>query len=527
MDGMIAARDSTLRITFPHLTSGPAPKARKQAQSTSGAVVDTFGWDTVFAIRLPDVNRAIAKAGSSPTSYRASRQYGSVNASIDGTFGTWAVTQGGSGSIVYMTIPLPSGTLEFEGTYPYVDAVATISVHLEYVPLTPTDAKSGTPTALRVKSLGSGQEKPVTVENLVFNGTQPNGIVGPFLRDMLEDWFAANMMSFQHTFSVVSLNAIADNHAFQWLKPTSQGYAYAQPGDGATDNDCILAVLCMTGGRSAAGLAFNTTTAMIPTDGNGNAARAGFVISGARYLQDVLLPALPQAFSGATAADFAVVAGTTTAKNINAVTMTPLKGYTPHVGVGDFEVELKAGELVISLIDAHVPISPGIDLYLTYTIHAGCRLQVRSDGTQALVMYDTQDIDYHHETEIAAWVTVTEVIAGLIAGIILAGVGSSAGNAAKNALVEAGKVAEESFTAKFVKWLIAAVIGGIVGGIVGSIASIIEANAQAKADDLPAFDPFAQEAVSTTNWSGAGEAVVTSAVFNNGLQLGIDPKFAE
>lgn len=522
MDGMLTTQEMPLRLKFTDLVSTPSRLGRTKALlGDSGAQVDTFGWDTVFAIRLPDVNNAIAKAGSSPPSYQQSKAYGSVDASITGTFGMWQLTQGGGGSIIYMNVPLPSGTLQFNGAYPYSDAVATISVHLEYVPLTPDG--SGQPQALRVKTkAGSTQTKPVTVENLAFNGTQPDPLVSPFLRDMLEVWFAANMQVFQHTFAVVTINAIADKAAFQWLKPTAQGYAYTQPGSGATDNDCLLGVLCMTGQRSAAGLAFNMTPAAVPTG-----ARAGFVISGARYLDQILIPNLPSAFQNATAADFQVVPGTTTAKNVNPLKMQQLKDYTPEVAAGDFEVSLQAGELMINLVKAHVPISPGIDLYLNYVIHAGCKLVARSDGTQALVLYDTQPIEYDHETQVAAWVTITEIVAGLIAGVVLAGVGSVGGNAAKNALVEAGKVAEDSFTAKFVKWLIAAVTGGIIGGIVGSIASIIQANADSNAEHLPSFDPFASEATATTVWADSKDAAVTSVTFNAGLQMGIDPKFAE
>jgi len=535
-----------IRFKFPHLVAAPKP----MAQLGSAGLIDTFGWDTVFGIKMPDVNTAIRKNASSPPSFTKSNSYGGATATASGNFNIWQLTQGGSGSTLFMSVPIPSGTLNFAGTdYPFVDAVATISVHLEFVPQAPLGAK-GTPNALMVKtkqsfardavsittrsSAGSRkgsaaaavlslQVKPVTVEDLTFTGVQPSSIVGPFLRDLLELWFADNMDKFQHTFAVVDLDAIASLDAWTWMKPTSVLYAYVQPAGTAPDDQCVFGVLCMTGNRSTTGLSQQIDANIIPAG-----ARAGFLISAERYMDQVLAPGLSQAFNGAKVADFALVPGTAQLTNVNAVTMNQLNGYTPQVAAKDFTVEIKAGELQISLKKAHVPISAGIDLYLNYTIHAGAKLIDQASGQKALQLYDTQDVEYDHEVQVASWVTITEVVAGIIAGIVLTAVGSVAGRAASRALVAAGRVAEDSFCAKFVKWLISVVIGGVIGGLVASISTIIEANAEANAEALPPFDPFAKEAVSTTQWPGAGSNTVLQTVsFNGGFQIGLDPKFAE
>jgi hypothetical protein len=423
-----------------------------------------------------------------------------------------------------MAVPIPSGTLTWNETdYPFAQCVATIEVGLEFVPRTPGAAAAGK-QELRVRSGGAAMEagaKPVVVDQLSFpEGHEPNPIVPPFLRDLLELWFAEHIGEFNHVFSVVSLGDRADEDALQWVKPTAVGYAYVQPGPTAPDEDCILAVLAMTEGRSAVPLPQQVSPfAILP------GARAGFVIGGGRYLDRVMRPALAGLFQGATVDDFEVRGLTLT--NTRNLTMRPIKkNYTPSVGAGKFTAELQQDRLEVCVRSAHINVSPGIDLYLDYTLYAGAKLLTRSDGTQALHLYDVLPLDYHHEVEVASWVVVTEIVAGLIAGVVLAGVGNVAGKAAANALKEAGKVAEDSFTYQLVKWVITGVLTCIGGGV-GTISTIIEANANANADDLDAFDPFAKEATASIEWPGSTGMTLQGVAFNGGMQIGIDPVFLD
>src|SRR5882724_2824617 len=110
-----------IRFKFPHLVA-TAPKPA--ALLGSAGLIDTFGWDTVFGIKMPDVNTAIRKNASSPPNFTGSSSYG---ATASGNFGIWQLTQGGSGATLYMSVPIPSGNLNFNNVdYPYVDAIATI-----------------------------------------------------------------------------------------------------------------------------------------------------------------------------------------------------------------------------------------------------------------------------------------------------------------------------------------------------------------------------------------------------------------
>jgi hypothetical protein len=53
--------------------------------SSTNQLADTYGWDTAYAITLPDLNAAIKKSNASPTTFA----YEQDGISISGTFGTW------------------------------------------------------------------------------------------------------------------------------------------------------------------------------------------------------------------------------------------------------------------------------------------------------------------------------------------------------------------------------------------------------------------------------------------------------
>ncbi len=496
--------------------------------------IDTFGWDTVSAIRLPDVNKAIEKAGSSPSGFDSTGDSGARGV---GTFGDWTVVQGGSGTLLMMQLPLPSGTVTFSGTdYPYEQAVARIEVRLQFLP---RDTGSTTSGAQELRLLGqdhsaSDAQKPVAVEALEFHGpTPPAPLVPPFLRETLEKWLIENLEEFNHVFSTVSLGDRADKEDLQWLKPTSVGYAYEQPSGSPDDEDCIFAVLAMTENRSSAGLPEQVSPDLIP-----EGQRAGFMIGGERYLEKAFRPGIADMFEEASPDDF-VLEGREL-KNGKALRMKKIGQWTPSIEAEKFSAELNyKDQLVISIRNAHVQISPGIDLYLDYTMYLGAKLIDRKDGTKAFVLYDAKDLDHHHVVQTAAWVTITASVASLITSVVLAAIGGTIGSKLiskplTQCVIKAGEEEAASLTQKVIVFIIKAIVGSITGGIAAAlgwtpeaIAPIIAACAERDAENLPKFDPFADEATAAVDWPNATGAKPTSVAFNGGLQIGIDPIFVD
>ena len=118
---------------FPHLQrlAAPAPPGlfQKTALAVAQASAFTYGWDTAFAIRMPDANAAIVKAGSSPKAY--AQVAPDKSCSGTGTFGPWQICKGGDGVLLHMAIPLTTGSMSFQGAnYPMAGAVVTIELEL-------------------------------------------------------------------------------------------------------------------------------------------------------------------------------------------------------------------------------------------------------------------------------------------------------------------------------------------------------------------------------------------------------------
>ena len=97
------------------------------------AEADTLGWDSVNAITLSKVNEALSARGRYPKSFDSTIQPGWT---LDGTFGTWRLVRGGSGSIVFLRTPLLTAHMTFTGSpdLSFADGWATVAIKLQYLP---------------------------------------------------------------------------------------------------------------------------------------------------------------------------------------------------------------------------------------------------------------------------------------------------------------------------------------------------------------------------------------------------------
>ena len=111
---------------------GPSPGPETPAPQSSVPIADTLGWDTVFALRLPNVNNALKQPDASPGSFDLSL---SSDYSIKGDFGPWQITRGGDGKNLYLLAPITSGAMEFnKQSISMAGAQATVVFTLSYIP---------------------------------------------------------------------------------------------------------------------------------------------------------------------------------------------------------------------------------------------------------------------------------------------------------------------------------------------------------------------------------------------------------
>lgn len=98
---VLEAHDKPLVFSFPDLDEDLRTEALEKhdrhgaaflAAQSGGAnpppKADTLGWDTVFAIRMIDVNKAIVKQKTTPPTFSASNPLGE-GSSLSGSFAAW------------------------------------------------------------------------------------------------------------------------------------------------------------------------------------------------------------------------------------------------------------------------------------------------------------------------------------------------------------------------------------------------------------------------------------------------------
>ncbi|GAA5019401.1 TULIP family P47-like protein [Kitasatospora paranensis] len=490
-----------------HSTHRSHPTHRAGSVGDPGQVYSTNGWDTVYVVPLPQVNAAIAAAGSSPAAWQSSIPATDFGPAIEstGAFGTWSLTSGGSGSIIRMRVPF-TADVTIENTPPHEikvgGGVAHIEVKLHYIPQPPSDG--ALPHQLKVRTVGGPDDPAVTVTDVSY--TSPASEVGltTALKTLLQSWFNAHLDEFAHVFATVNLSDKEDTaDAFAWLKPTTTSYAYI---DGTTLQDCLLGVLCMTEHRPATKATQQLAPGAVPAG-----AQASFNLSVERFLTKMALPALPVAFAKATAGTFVLDDNNAEISAKQPFDLDPVRiaglNYTPQVERLQITVE---GDRIKTYMLVRTHISPGIDAYYEMWRYNTVALATKDDGTQSLTWLDAKrsgDQEPNHWVEVATWVTVTEAIAAIIVAVIGAAAAASA----------------EAVEGTIQVILLASLVAGIAAAVAVIMAETPKWIAGTVPDAIPAIDPLVTGATEPIRWTDSTAFKITAAGINGGLQLGGTP----
>lgn len=484
-------------------------RAASAALASSTATFSTGGWDTVFAIRISDVNRAIAKTAVSPRTWRARVGASDFGPQIDasGTFGTWSVgIGGGSGTNLGMHLPFDA-TLTVNGKdHPIRGGVAYVIVHLIFLPDPGTQGPGS--KDLVVRTTDQGPDSPVVeVSSVTYTSPARDENLDRALKDVLTVWCNANIAEFRHVFATVDVGRIEGESGgdFSWLTPTYTAYAYA---DGPTADDALLGVLCMTDGRDIAGKIEGLMSGAIP-----EGARAGFSISAERFLDKMILPAVQSHFSKASPGTFIVANKETQIVSTAAVALDPVRvaltDYHPEMTT--FQVTLSGSEIEIYSY-VHTNISPGIDAYAEVTHYVTLKLGTKADGTQSLTFVETREPKKNGWSTVAPWVEGVEITADVILAVVSLVV-SNVATAARRLVFRV---------------IIAIVAAGIIGTIAAVSEKIPEWIAGEVPDALPPIDPLVENATRPLRWANAKkELTLTGVTLNGALQLGGDPGFPD
>lgn len=378
----------------------------------STPIVDTaqtYGWDTVFAMHIADVNAAIAAQKSSPPSF--SRNDPDEGYAIAGDFGDWSIVPGGDGDLVCLGLPIKNTTVTGPNGKWGLSGTVKAMVRLDLL----HDAEVADRRHLKVRSTPIDASTPVaTVSGASFDGAAPAFIVKTALQMLLQDWLNANLADFDHVFSTVDLNRKAASGAFQWMQPTDVAYAYTDLG---TATDGALAILSMTEGRSSAGLIQQVSSACIPPSHKGS-----LLISKARVLDQLLLPTIPFSYSGSKASDFVLSSdGNSIVIGPGAVSFTVTSdGSDYSASIQSLSVSIEGTILSYDVTTCTV-LSPGIRAWCRTINRLNMTLGTAAGGGQTIVFADAVPADVTHWTEHDPGFDIAEkilAIAALVAGVV-------------------------------------------------------------------------------------------------------------
>ena len=485
-------------MRFPDLVQQPERKIVPEAMLLGGPApalqrADTYDWDTVFAIKFPDANLALAKPGATPESFTVTIE----NTSASGTFDPWQLS-GGSGVLLHMSVPIKTGKTTYEGEdYDMAGAVATLEIELMDLPQPAT--ANGTP-----HQIVADPEKPVSVIGLSNVPGSPSFIVKAVMSGLLAQWFNDNLENFTYAFSTINLNEKADKDQFQWMKPTAFGWAVSAQG---TLEESVFGVLSMTENRN------RPNTMEISPNAIPSGQVSGFLIAQERFLENLLLPGIYTLFSGSKVTDFEAANDGAMIRNVNPVYMEPVKigtiYYTPEIPANHFQLTLEANEIKVELLKAAIDFSPGIKIMMDYTAFSSIALGENSKGEQILLYQEASPPIIGHNVEVASWVIWSEVAASVLAAVATLGAGAVA-----------KKVIE-----RVVYRVVAVIIVLLVGELIANISLIITAVAAGNKDAIPPVNLMVASATDPITWPDSGDFLLTSAWLNESLQFGGDPRF--
>lgn len=490
---------------FPHLPRRETALAASRLSTSrlalgqAAAHALTYGWDTAYAIRLPDVNAAIRRAGCSPKAFEQRAPDGSCSAT--GTFGDWQVCRGGDGVLIHMGIPLRSGTLSFKGQDTPLDGgVLSIEVQLRHIPpqpLGPTAQPSEHQLVMQTGSISPSQPAVSVIELKL--PQDPGFVRRALISGLLQTWLDAHLDAFEHVFNTVTLNRLVDREQFKWLAPTHTSYAYA---NGATDEDSVFGVLCMTQGRADQGIASQLSPNAIPPG-----ARSGLLISRERFLQQMVMPSLPSAFPGAKPSDFKLSDDGTQVLNTGPLQARPVThaGTTYQPVVTSLAISV-IGEEVIVASTCRTDIGLGTYSEVHVTSYQRLKVANKPDGTQTLVYEATRPPIQDHSTRSSAEgeaLKVVLAIAGVLIGLVLT------------------VLTDGAFL------IIGLVIVALLVGLAEALPQVIaDAVGNRVSNDSPSLALLVSNATSPIRWPGGKDFRLTWAGLNDSLQLGGEPGFA-
>ena len=255
--------------------------------------MDINGWDVVYACTGAYMNSELQK---NPSQCIQGFQYTDANLAISGTFGTWQIVPGGSGSFVRMAIPIVSGTATLVGSAAICeldDVIAVVQMQLSLG--SPASGSSDRVLKFNCQKSGSavtdlsdGAVYVVTPDSTgVLAGRANGALASALLATALTEVFINNRD--QLSFLFAQIMPVPDAGS-AWLTMEESAFVYQQPNDQDLGNLAILGMIEQLD-TSNQPLSFDNRL-LAP------GSTYGFMLSAEKFMEKIVLPGLPAAYGG-------------------------------------------------------------------------------------------------------------------------------------------------------------------------------------------------------------------------------------
>jgi hypothetical protein len=258
--------------------------------------MDTYGWDTVFAVSLDSVNSSLARSfGAIPQNFSLSGT-DFVAYQLQGSFESWQIIPGGSGQVLWMQLNIASGSYTLGTETGNLAGVAVqVEVSLQLIPATTPQASN---LVFNLKAVGqAGQPLQPGLVTPLSTVLDPNHALNPDMVSTLPSLMATFLVNNASLVTYVFASIQPANSGPEtWLTPQGSDYLYAQTDSGAG----YLAILSVTSSQDISQLPRQIDPSILNSLQN-----AVFVISQDLFLRNVIMPVLPAAYGhGSTTQTF-------------------------------------------------------------------------------------------------------------------------------------------------------------------------------------------------------------------------------
>lgn len=505
--------------------------------------IETNGWDTVYAVPFAEVNKAIVKKASSPTSFTESETNDDGTTTFNGNFSHWELNKGGDGQLVMMKLPIPNATFATGvNNLSFTNGHAIIQLNLLWV----NDPNN----PIYQNLILNNDTNTVQVIDVVFTGV--SAAVKGVMIQFMHNWLVKNITSFTNVFATININQAADTNSFAWLMPTAVSYAVKD----VQNSDSIFGLLCMTENRVA------PTSSQVPANALSSTANSALLISPERVVSEMFFPNIYSIFKEAKQSDFIIGNTKLYITNVNDLTfqdqtMEDGSSKTLTVKKNNFKLELQGTQIIMTLNKISFNYKAGIDVNFNH-ISYGVMEIANNGGFTIKVTGSNTDVG----VETSTGVLVGEIIGSLAAAIIGAIIGGLIGGAVAGGEEAAEQVAAEivengvanavemqpvegaaeigpaavadaaaqgpgrfsTFFAQNWAKLLGGFLGIAIGGVPVPVAmAVLKGKAEGETPDLV---DFGANAISPVSWPGTtnNEFTIAGGSLNGALQLAINLK---